>query len=111
MSDAELTSKPTFRERAAKAEWKLMQRLAANVHRFNRVRGWSQSELARRAGVDRAQVSRQLSPEEGGRGLQLDTLTKYALAFEVPVWTLLLPIVDDDELDDETATAQENITK
>ncbi len=55
-------------------------------------RGWSQRELARRAGVPQYTVSRY---EAGVRKLDLDVLEKLARAFGVPPARLLRQVKDD----------------
>jgi transcriptional regulator with XRE-family HTH domain len=62
--------------------------LAANMIRLRRERGWSQEALAYECGLHRtfvAHVERQV------RNISLDNLERIAQAFEVPIYTLLMP--------------------
>lgn len=62
--------------------------LAANMIRLRRERGWSQEALAYECGLHRtfvAHVERQV------RNISLDNLERIAQAFEVPIYTLLIP--------------------
>ena len=56
--------------------------------RLRRERGWSQEALAYECGLHRtfvAHVERQV------RNISLDNLERIAQAFEVPIYTLLMP--------------------
>lgn len=62
--------------------------LATNMIRLRRERGWSQEALAYECGLHRtfvAHVERQV------RNISLDNLERIAQAFEVPIYTLLMP--------------------
>lgn len=62
--------------------------LAANMIRLRREKGWSQEALAYECGLHRtfvAHVERQV------RNISLDNLERIAQAFEVPIYTLLMP--------------------
>ena len=62
--------------------------LATNMIRLRREKGWSQEALAYECGLHRtfvAHVERQV------RNISLDNLERIAQAFEVPIYTLLMP--------------------
>lgn len=63
--------------------------LAANLVRLRQDRGWSQEALAFECGLHRTFVGH---VELQRRNISLDNLERLAKAFEVPVWTLLMPI-------------------
>lgn len=62
--------------------------LAANLVRLRQDRGWSQEALAFECGLHRTFVGH---VELQRRNISLDNLERLAKAFEVPVWTLLMP--------------------
>lgn len=62
-----------------------MTQLASNLRAERARKGWSQAELAERAGTTKTTVS----SIEGGNGCRTDTLTDLARALEIPVATLL----------------------
>lgn len=64
----------------------MRENLAANVKRLRDERGWSQGELARRAGVSQRTVSN----IEAGAETTLDKIEKLALAFKVSPFELLM---------------------
>lgn len=66
------------------------------VRTERRARGWSQSDLARRAGLARNTVA---TIERGHRGIDLSTARTIARCFALPT-AILFPL---DEDDDETA--------
>jgi transcriptional regulator with XRE-family HTH domain len=86
---------------AAESEWTLMKLYAANLTQLREGRRWNKSQLARFACMDKSMVSRAENPEKDGRSVQLDTLVRFALALNVPVWTLLLPPAPTFRGDDE----------
>ena len=57
-------------------------RLGLNVQRLRLARGWSQEELAERAGLHRTYIS---GVERGVRNPTITVLEKLAVAFEVEI--------------------------
>jgi transcriptional regulator with XRE-family HTH domain len=62
--------------------------LAANLVRLRQERGWSQEALAFECGLHRTFVGH---VELQRRNISLDNLERLALAFDVPIWSLLMP--------------------
>ncbi len=62
--------------------------LAQNLKRFRAERGWSQEELAFRAGLHRTFVAH---VEREARNIAIDNIEKLALALGVSAATLLTP--------------------
>jgi transcriptional regulator with XRE-family HTH domain len=60
--------------------------LAENLVRLRRERQWTQEELAAQADLDRSFIAH---VERRARNISLDNLDKLALAFDVPVSSLL----------------------
>lgn len=61
--------------------------LSSNLRRLRAERGWSQEELAFRAGLHRTFVAH---VERGARNISLDNIEKLATALDVPLFKLLL---------------------
>jgi transcriptional regulator with XRE-family HTH domain len=61
-------------------------RMAARIQKARRARGWSQEELARRAGVTRPYLARL---ETGRQDPRVSTIVKLARALRVPVGRLV----------------------
>lgn len=61
---------------------------ADNIRRLRAERGWSQEELAFRAGLHRTFVAH---VERGARNISLDNIEKLSVALEVPLVDLLSP--------------------
>lgn len=91
LADDDLTHEAKFMTAAAQSEWALMKLFAANLTQLREGRRWNKTELGQHACMDKSMVSRAENPEKNGRSVQLDTLVRFALALNVPVWTLLLP--------------------
>ncbi len=66
--------------------------LGDNVNRLRRERALTQEQLAERAGMRQPRIA---AIERGDGNPRLDTLTRLAIALEVPVWTLLREEVDE----------------
>ena len=64
----------------------VLGRLGANVRHAREERGWSQEELAYRAGLASVQISR---IERGKREIRVTTLIKLVRALDVPPSRLL----------------------
>lgn len=62
------------------------QRLAANIRRLRKARGWSQEELADRAERHRTFISQ---IERSTKSPTLDTVERIATALQVPIADLL----------------------
>jgi len=84
---------------------RILQSLAFQVRALRKDRGWSQAELAERAGIGLLTVQQAENPEY--LGTRIRTLAKIAAAFDVALivrfasWSELLRAVQ--ELDDGTA--------
>ena len=65
--------------------------IAANVRREMRARAWTQTDLAREAGVTQPQVSDIISGDIDHR---ISKLEKVAKAFGVTLSALLMPVAD-----------------
>lgn len=61
---------------------------SANIRRLRAERGWSQEELAFRAGLHRTFVAH---VERGARNISLDNIEKFSVALEVSLVDLLSP--------------------
>jgi predicted transcriptional regulator len=59
----------------------------AVIRRLLAARGWRQHDLAAAAGV----MPNTITDVLNGRNPRIDTLTKVAAAFKVPLWTLFVP--------------------
>lgn len=66
--------------------------LAANIARFLKSRGWTQTQLAEESGIHRVKISRIMSAVDDHR---LGTVDKIAKAFGVPISDLLTPASDE----------------
>lgn len=66
--------------------------LSRNVMRLRDQRGWSQTDLAKRAGIAQTAVS---YIERGNKAASIDTLTAIAAACDIAPWLLLVPLPDD----------------
>ena len=64
-------------------------RLKRNMQALRRERGWSQEELAHRAGLHRTYIS---GVERGVRNPTVSVLDKIAVAFEVTIGRLTDPL-------------------
>jgi transcriptional regulator with XRE-family HTH domain len=62
--------------------------VAARLRQWRHDRGWSQQELAARAGTSVQSVN---AIENGYRSLTVEMLAKFAVAFGVEAWVLLRP--------------------
>jgi HTH-type transcriptional regulator/antitoxin HipB len=63
----------------------LVERIGRNVKRLRRARGWTQAELAKRAGMHRISVAE----TEGGRSVSIRALERLAKALRVKVTELV----------------------
>ena len=88
MSDAKVTLE-AFRKAAAEDEQALRATIGESIVRFREMRGWPQTELARRASIVQGQLSRY---EHATRAVSLLTLARVARALSTPAWTLLVPV-------------------
>lgn len=68
------------------SELSAREALAANLKRLRVERGWSQEELAYRAGLHRTFVAH---VERGARNISLDNIERLAIAFDLEPATLL----------------------
>lgn len=81
----------------------IMRLVAQRVRRLRERAGWSQVDLARRAGVSQKTISN--IENEGGVGrttVRLESLEQVAHAFRLEVWQLLLP---DKEVPDDVISS------
>jgi transcriptional regulator with XRE-family HTH domain len=62
--------------------------VAKNVRRLRRLRGWSQTDLAKQSGVAQTVISYLERPQD--KSPTLDTLQAVADALDIPAWTLLI---------------------
>lgn len=65
-----------------------MRQIGANVARLRAEKGWRREELATHTGLSFKTVE-MIERGYGGRGVQLETLRKLAVAFKVPLALLL----------------------
>jgi DNA-binding Xre family transcriptional regulator len=63
------------------------RRVALSATELRIARRWTRAELARRAGISPATVTR----AEAGNQIRINTLSRLAAAFKVPVERLLVP--------------------
>lgn len=66
--------------------------LASNVKRLRLAKGWSQVQLARKAGVAQTAISYIEKPD--GKSPSMETLESVAAAFGIPYWALSIPNLD-----------------
>lgn len=85
-----LVSEFSDREYAhAYMEAHIVSRIAAQVHAIRKQRGWSQNELANKAGMAQERVSKIESADFGS--VTLKTLNKFAEAFDVHLHVAFVP--------------------
>jgi transcriptional regulator with XRE-family HTH domain len=67
--------------------------LANNVMRLRQARGWTQTQLASAAGLKQTTVS---AIERAAVDTSIDKLERLGHAFHLPLWSLMLPAVDEN---------------
>lgn len=68
--------------------------IARNVKTMRDRKGWTQTQLAQRAGVAQTVISYLENPE--GKSPAIETLASVAAALHAPLWALLLPDLPAD---------------
>lgn len=71
--------------------------LARNLRLLMDLRGWTQMDVAKRAGVSQKAVSNMLNPATSPRPI-LDQVEKVAAAFDLNLWHLIMPGLPADLL-------------
>ena len=72
---------------------KTVEIVVKNIIAMRETKGWNKSDLARKCGVDQSYISR---IEKGDRHIGLETIEKFAEAFEIEVYQLFMVEHADD---------------